>query len=200
MTSGTNCEETERLPLGVSASATTQICHVPVAASPFALSSYLASDKSGAMSMFAGVEIPVGFHRNLTVILLLKSARREIRILSMSLPFLTMGTAGDSSSMEKGTASVTAVSFMNCPNWMPGILVSMAPKGPRYSAGAKGLGSKDSWWDIPPGRKMWMTLSATGWWRANFFVAALAREPKNCGRAMPTDPSRPTYRNSRREE
>ena len=31
------------------------------------------------------------------------------------------------------------------------------PSGPRYSTGAYGLGSKHSWWAIPPGRKMKMT-------------------------------------------
>jgi len=37
----------------------------------------------------------------------------------------------------------------------------MAFISPRYSSGANGLGSKVSWEEMPPGRKIWMTLSAT---------------------------------------
>ena len=35
------------------------------------------------------------------------------------------------------------------------------PSGPRYSVGARYLGSQVSWWAAPPGRKIWMTDLAT---------------------------------------
>ena len=34
------------------------------------------------------------------------------------------------------------------------VFVLIVPSSPRYSIGANGLGSNDSWWAMPPGRKM----------------------------------------------
>ena len=44
------------------------------------------------------------------------------------------------------------VSFINSLNWTPSSLVAMEPKGPRYSTGASGFGSKHSCEEMPPGR------------------------------------------------
>src|SRR4051812_21717829 len=45
-------------------------------------------------------------------------------------------------------------------NDSPSILVAIEPSSPRYSIGANGLGSNDSWCAMPPGMKMWITESA----------------------------------------
>src|SRR3954464_4369037 len=49
-----------------------------------------------------------------------------------------------------------AVFCMNSLKTSPSSLVFPVPSGPRYSIGASGLGSNDSWAAMPPGRKMWM--------------------------------------------
>src|ERR1035441_3806577 len=45
-------------------------------------------------------------------------------------------------------------------NTTPGMVVFTTPSGPRYSMGASGLGSHDSWCARPLGKMIWMTLFA----------------------------------------
>src|SRR5687767_727172 len=48
--------------------------------------------------------------------------------------------------------SATSAVFRICsPNTSPSSFVFTVPNGPRYSIGALGLGSNDSWWASPPG-------------------------------------------------
>jgi len=54
-------------------------------------------------------------------------------------------------------SAICAVCCINSLNTSPVIFVATVPSGPRYSMGAKGLGSNDSCAAMPPGRKMWMT-------------------------------------------
>ena len=79
---------------------------------------------------------------------------------------------------------------------IPGTFVGMAPKGPRTSAGASGLGSHVSCWLGPPRIQRMMTEEA-------FFVgfpcwAAWASIRSRWGSASPLAPSMPARRMVRR--
>ncbi len=50
-----------------------------------------------------------------------------------------------------------AVCFRHSLKKTPEIFVGIDVISPRYSIGASGLGSHDSWWAMPPGMKMWMS-------------------------------------------
>src|SRR6185295_17374367 len=73
--------------------------------------------------------------------------------------------------------------------WIPGTFVGMAPKGPRTSAGASGLGSQVSCWLGPPRIQRMMTEEA-------FFVgrpcaSAFDSQRSRLGSASPVAPSIP---------
>ena len=70
-----------------------------------------------------------------------------------------------------------AVSFISSEKTSPSRLVFTVPNGPLDSIGASGLGSNDSWADMPPGRKMWISDWAVAFicWPGLTVAAALAR-------------------------
>src|SRR5690242_11091899 len=79
---------------------------------------------------------------------------------------------------------------------MPGTLVSIAPNGPRYSAGARGLGSQVSMWPGPPLSQNRITLLPA----ADERTAPSARRRAKSARVNPPTPSAPAVRKLRREK
>ena len=82
-------------------------------------------------------------------------------------------------------SAIFAVSTKCSPNSSPSIFVFTCPTGPRYSTGARGLGSQDSWCAIPPGRKMWMTASAVALGFSSLSTPAPAVPPSAWCERMP---------------
>src|SRR6185437_8453047 len=78
---------------------------------------------------------------------------------------------------------------------MPGTLVSIAPNGPRYSTGARGLGSQVSMWPGPPLSQNRTTLLSA----ADERTAPSARNRAKSASVRPPAPSAPAVRKLRRE-
>src|SRR3954447_6226552 len=91
-----------------------------------------------------------------------------------------------------------AVCFRHSLRKTPSSLVWTTPISPRYSIGAFGFGSHDSWWAAPPGRKMWITDFAFPSLLGESASARADCGRRNPSRVRPRPLIAPTWRKVRR--